>query len=460
MRVGVPTEAPADSTVWGPTAGGPTVGGPTFGDPAVGWRGLRERRVSQVGASFLKARPLIAAPIAVLQASLLVASGAPAAQRLTLGASLGAMLTFFVAEALVARRRTVSRRWLGVSLALTALLLSVGAALSGGASSPLFVLVLAPLVVGFAAFGRRWETFATMVAVAFLALGLTLLDGPWPPIAEPHASWMRLVAFIATAALAWVGVASLVDAHAETAATLDVMRRTTLDEAASRMREVEQVGARVAHEVKNPLAAIKALLQLVVKPASEGAAVDERTRTRLGVALGETERVETIVRDYLAFSRPLSDLRTHPTNLLQLCREVVDILEARARERGVALGATGAPLEWGVDPRRIREALLNLADNAVQATPRGGRCELSVAAVGGDAVVMVRDDGPGLPPEIAKAPGTPYATTRPGGTGLGLTLARAAVEQHQGTLRFESGLGRGTIVTMTLPRISKIGGAP
>jgi signal transduction histidine kinase len=407
--------------------------------------------VSQVGASFLKARPFIVAPIAVLQALLLGASGAPVAQRATLGASFGAMLTFFIVEALVARRRVVSRRWLGVSLSLTALLLAVGAALSGGASSPLFVLVLAPLVVGFAAFGRRWETFATMVAVVVLTIGVTLLDGPWPPIPEPHAGWMRLVAFIATAALTWVGVASLVDAHAETAATLDVMRRTTLDEAASRMREVEQVGARVAHEVKNPLAAIKALLQLVVKPASAASAVDERTRSRLVVALGETERVETIVRDYLAFSRPLSDLRAQPTNLLHLCIEVVDILEARAQERGVSLRATGAPLVWVVDPRRIREALLNLADNAVQATSRGGVCELSVAADGGDAVVLVRDDGPGLPPEIAKAPGTPFATTRPGGTGLGLTLARAAVEQHGGTLRFESGPGRGTLVTMTLP---------
>lgn len=422
------------------------------GNPTLEVDALRRARVAAVGASFLRARPLVVLPFAAAQAGLLASSGAPASQRLALSGALGGMVLGFFGEAWLARRSVIGPRWLGASLAVTALVLALGCALSGGASSPLLPLVLAPLVVAFAAFGRRRQTLALMLGVAALMVLLAALprDAPFAPIAEPAAGWMRVAAFAASAALAWVGVASLVDAHAEVAATLDVMRRATLEEAGSRMRAIEQVGAKVAHEIKNPLAAMKALLQLVQRGA-----IDERERTRVEVALGETGRIEAIVRDYLAFTRPLADLRPEPSDLRQLAVEVVAVLEARARAAGVTLGVQGDAAPVLADPRRLREALLNLADNAIAATPSGGSVTLEVDASGERVVVIVRDTGRGLPQAIAMAPGEPstaFTTTRSDGTGLGLTIARAAILQHGGSIDFAPAPGGGTVVTVRLPR--------
>lgn len=413
---------------------------------------LRAARMSAVGAAFLRARPRIVAPMALGQMGLIAASGAPIGQRAALGAVIASAILFFVVEARIARHRPVTRRWLGLSLGLTALGLGLGALLSGGLASPLVPLVLAPVVVAFAAFGRRRETLALLCATfAFaLALALTPRAWPFPLLPEPELGWMRLLAFAGATALAWVGVAALADAHATLGQTLDAMRLATLEEAASRMRATEQVGARVAHELKNPLAAQKALLQLVLR----GEGLDERTRQRLDVAYAETERMEVLARDYLAFVKPLSDLRPEPVDLRRLLDEVRDVLEARAADAAVELCVTGPAVAIDADPRRLREALLNLADNALAASPRGGAVTLALTPDELGAVIRVRDTGRGLPPEVLAGPGTtPFLTTRPDGTGLGLVLARAAVTQHGGGIAFASRAGQGTTVTIALPRV-------
>lgn len=424
---------------------------------APGFERLRDAQMAAVGRAFVRARPRIVAPVALAQMVLLATSDAPTVQRVVLGAAVALFVVVFVAEARMAATLPVTRRWLGWSLGLTTAGLGLGALLSGGLASPLLPLVLAPIVVAFAAFGRRRETLALSLAVVGLTLILALLPRAWPfaPIAEPSAGWMRLAAFAGTTALAWVGVAALTDAHDALGRRLDGMRLATLQEAAARLRATEQVAARVAHELKNPLAAQKALLQLVLRTS-----LDERTLQRLQVAYSETERMETLARDYLAFVKPLVDLHIGSVAPRQICEEVVAVLEARAAASGVALAvrapAGGAdasePPSIEADARRLREALLNLADNAITATPRGGFVTLAVARGDhGGAVVTIDDSGPGMPPEVLAAPGTPFVTTRPEGTGLGLTLARAAIEQHGGRLRFESTPGRGTRATIELP---------
>jgi signal transduction histidine kinase len=103
------------------------------------------------------------------------------------------------------------------------------------------------------------------------------------------------------------------------------------------------------------------------------------------------------------------------------------------------------------DPRRIKEALLNLVANALEATPRRGSIEVRVFGDGDDAVIAVQDTGAGIAPDVLARLGTPFFTTRQGGTGLGVVLARAAIRQHGGDLRFESEVGRGTVATVRLP---------
>jgi signal transduction histidine kinase len=202
----------------------------------------------------------------------------------------------------------------------------------------------------------------------------------------------------------------------------------------------------VAHELKNPLAAIQGLVQLLEKSAP-----DEKTRERLAVIASESSRMGVLVRDYLSLNRPLEDLRPQPVDLGAMVREVQAVLAAEAEQAGVKLSASGGAL-LSADPRRLKEALLNLVANAVQATPVGGEVLVEVAETPEHTHVHVSDSGRGMTAEQIARVGTPFFTTRSQGTGLGVLLARAVAEQHGGGLKYESEPGRGTKAIFSLRR--------
>ena len=256
--------------------------------------------------------------------------------------------------------------------------------------------------------------------------------------------WMIATSFAAAVALAHAGVVALVEAHAAAAVVLDRMRAATLAEAEARGRSAHEVGARVAHEIKNPLAAVRALVQLSADDA------DQRTRKRVAVVLGEIDRIDALVRDYLTLARPLTDLAIAPVALDEVAADVVGLVEAHAASAGVRLLRTGGPAAITGDARRLREALLNLVSNAIAATPPGGLVTVTSRAEDGAGALIVEDTGAGLPPAIA-AGDAAFVSGRAGGTGLGLVLARAAVEQHGGELRLVARDGGGTVATMWLP---------
>jgi signal transduction histidine kinase len=112
----------------------------------------------------------------------------------------------------------------------------------------------------------------------------------------------------------------------------------------------------------------------------------------------------------------------------------------------------GGPDTAWVDGFQLKQAVLNLVLNALQATPAGGRVVLHTAEDEGRLVVAVTDDGEGMTPETREKAFTPFFTTREGGTGLGLPLVRRIVEQHGGSVELSSRLGGGTTVALTFPR--------
>src|SRR5262249_51083956 len=134
------------------------------------------------------------------------------------------------------------------------------------------------------------------------------------------------------------------------------------------LRRLQSVGAKVAHELKNPLASIKGLCQLVARTPES-----ERTQERLTVVASEIARMETILGEDLAFSRPLEDIVPEPVELGRLGRDVLDVLDGRAQGAGVELTMEGAAPQVSGDPRRLKEALINLVSNAIEATPPGGK---------------------------------------------------------------------------------------
>lgn len=408
---------------------------------------LRREQVRAVGTTFLRRRPLVAAPTALLNALLLHGSGAPLAQRASVGGTMVALLAFFCAEAWWLRRRQVDERWFLYSLVLTTLAVASGASLTGGAESPLVPLLFAPVGVGFAAFGgssaaRSWLGWS-LLAVA-VALGLPWVV-PTPAIAAPFSTAMTGVSAVAALVLLYLGVAGMTGAHARAAEQLDRLRQGVLDEARARAEETEGVGAKLAHELKNPLSAIKGLVQLLARGPQQ-----PRDEKRFEVLLSEIERLGRTLEDYLSFARPLRDVSLGPVRVDHWLGELAAFIEPHAAAQQTRVVLQLEPVTAWVDPARLRDAVLNLTNNALGAMGQGGTLELHAGRLGSAAFVRVVDHGQGMSAEELAQLGTPFFSRRPGGTGLGLVIARGIARQHGGDLTFESARGAGTTATLTL----------
>ncbi len=334
-------------------------------------------------------------------------------------------------------------------------------ATTGGLASPL-VLTIVPLhaTIDAATGARKLGVRAHIVEALLLAFMVVApaLGGANAAL-EPlhHASGGR--ASLDYAILAIVTVAFVVTkqflmargVHRAFEAVVDelsVRRHELFEEAEARNRSLEGIAARLAHEVKNPLAAIKGLSRHLEKSAT-----DSKTAERLAIVAQESDRLASIVDGFLSFSRGLDDLRMATLKPYDLARELMLLLETRAAERGVTIEVAGAvDLTMHGDGRKLRQALLNLCLNALEASPVGGAVTLEVAAESDDWLVFrVIDRGAGMGPDVLDRIKKPYFTTRDGGSGLGVAVARGIVEQHGGTLTHASKLGAGTVVTMRLP---------
>lgn len=422
----------------------------------VRWAGVTHdaSQVRAVGTAFLRQRPVVTVPPMIVVLGLFLDGGAPRGQVAAMAAGFTVLQGMFIAERWIGARRMLSSRALARSLTVTAIGLAAGCLVSGAMASPLVPMLLAPTGIGFAAFGRGkvsgWLLAILLVTVA--ALALVPRGEPFPVLRSPHRELGTAVALAACAVLLRLGVAALADAHAAAGAALGRAGDDAAWAARVRAQELDSLGQRVAHEVKNPLAAIRGLVEVMLEArrAADAPAADPDLR-RLTVVAGEVERIERVLRDYLAHQRPLAELELSDVDLRELARDVAAVLEVRAARSGVTLAVDGGPVPARVDARRLKEAVLNLALNALDAAGADGKVELRASAPAGGPVLEVRDDGRGMTPDELARLGTPGFTTRADGTGLGVALARAVVEQHRGSLGFTSAPGRGTIATIRLP---------
>jgi len=323
----------------------------------------------------------------------------------------------------------------------------IACGLTGGVASPVLPSLLVAVVIPAAAFGNRTPTYALLAELVVLTTTLAVLP---PSIVGPPISpgYFELAYVISIVFAGWVSVTNLValtEVYAEVAVMMGRMRDEALALHESRARSLESVGAKVAHEIKNPLAAIAGLVQLLGRGQH-----DDKTLERLGVVSSEVARIEAVVRDYLAFSRPLEVAKPVPTRLASITGDVVALLDARAEKRGVILKNEGDGMA-DADEQRMKEALLNIIDNAIDASPSGSEVRVVSGVSQGIASIRVSDRGAGMSPDALARVGTPYFTTKAQGTGLGVVLARAVLRQHAGTLGIESEPTRGTEVTLTWP---------
>ena len=212
-----------------------------------------------------------------------------------------------------------------------------------------------------------------------------------------------------------------------------------------RAGDVGEMAVKVAHELKNPVSAVKALVQLGLRNPAESA-----SHQRLALLEREVARMQEILVAYLSSPRPPGEAVPERVHLGPLVSEALSLLSARADRAGVRLSSRGDACLEG-DPRRLREALVNLVANGIEATPPGGEVAVEVRAGADRVEIAVRDTGRGMAPETLRRLGRPFFTTRQDGTGLGVALALSAIAQHGGSLRYESQPGKGTTARATLP---------
>lgn len=388
----------------------------------------------------------------VIVATALAATGYPAWRLAILALAAAAQQACLVG----CRKRDVKRcvnagpdqiAWF-VVLSQSGLFIATGltAAVTGGVRSPLLVTFIAAYFAAVAEVGDRRPTRLLLGATGVGICALALLPRGWtgPELARSVNDILTAVSVLGVGAL-------LAPVNAETRRKRDEVIRARAEMAAdalARAQSLEQIGAKVAHELKNPLTGVKALVQLGLRNPAEAS-----SHERLDVVEREVTRMQEILQNYLSFTRPLQAARPKRVDLGPLVSDTLVVLSARADDARVRLYAQGdATVE--ADPRRLKEALLNLVANAIEATPPGGEVLVEVRPAGEQTEIMVRDTGRGMHAETLRRIGTPFFTTRDDGTGLGVVLARSVIAQHGGSLRYDSEPGKGTRVWVTLPRVA------
>ena len=220
-----------------------------------------------------------------------------------------------------------------------------------------------------------------------------------------------------------------------------------------RMAAVGEMAARMAHEIKNPLASISGSAQMLTSLGG----LDTKDHRLLHIVVDESRRLSQILDEFLDYARPHQ--ATHkPCNIAAMLRDCMDLLRRSAEITDRHHLSVEAPDELIVhgEEHLLRQLFWNLSRNAIQAMPDGGRLTVSVERRKSTAILVWRDTGVGMSEDVRQRAFEPFMTTNPYGTGLGLAVVYTAVEDHGGSIDIDSAPGRGTTITVELPLLPEV----
>lgn len=236
----------------------------------------------------------------------------------------------------------------------------------------------------------------------------------------------------------------------------DVTERRALERRAANaeaMNAMAPLALGLAHEIRNPLNAAVLQLHLLGRAIDriEDVKAQESMRHRVEIVVGEVRRLERLLTEFLELARPRPPQRER----VDLDRVVSDVLELETEAAGrsnvrVALDLAPKSTVLG-DVEKLKQVVLNLVVNAMDAMPEGGELEARVAREGGEVRFTLTDTGEGIDPAQLAEVFDPFFTTKPAGTGLGLAIVKKIIEQHSGHIEVTSRPERGTTVTIRLP---------
>ncbi|HYG23914.1 MAG TPA: ATP-binding protein [Verrucomicrobiae bacterium] len=327
------------------------------------------------------------------------------------------------------------------------------------------LLIAAVLVIG----GLVWAERAAWRQISNLRTQLQeaqVKTSPQPdPVdaseffAEAETSLRRLqqFLFITLLGLAACGILIMVLVYRRTIAPLrsNLTQSLAVIERHEKLASLGVLAAGIAHEIRNPLTAIK--VRLFTLKSSHQAGTSEHED--LEVIRNEIDRLERIVSEFLQFARP-AEPNLEVVSIEKLLRETLQLLESELRRRSVEIRLV--PIEGGwvkADADKIKQVLINLVQNGAESIEHGGIVTLAARTdsrvLGGAfkpvAIIEVSDNGSGIAPETQKRLFDPFFTTKEEGTGLGLAIAARIVEKHGGVIEYETAPNRGTTFSIILP---------
>jgi signal transduction histidine kinase len=344
------------------------------------------------------------------------------------------------------------------ALAIDLLLVFVLIFLTGGGNS-LYYLLFFPLVAVNAYYFGPWIAFATAMAAGGLMAAAAALAPPW-------IGWTGVTLLVVLFGLPAVTVGLVAERERrargeverlndELTGTLSRLQAAQQELLVSeRMATVGRLSLKVAHEVRNPISAIElnaAMLQDIVG-ARAGADMDEAG----GIVASIRDQVNTLdalTEEYLAFARfPKAHFEEESLN--QLVQELADFVRPVAVRQGLTMRVETDPAVpmMEIDRALLRQAILNLVKNGLEALSRGGELTIGSRVTEHGVEVFVADTGAGISADVAERLFEQFFTTKPQGTGLGLSISRQIIEEHGGDLMWANRPAGGAVFTILLPR--------
>ncbi|MBI2555111.1 MAG: hypothetical protein HYV92_12035 [Candidatus Rokubacteria bacterium] len=342
---------------------------------------------------------------------------------------------------------------LGVDLLLVFVLLW----LTGGSDS-IYYLLFFPLVAVNAYYFGPWLGLGAALVAGGLYAAAAALALPW--VGWTPVTILAALVGLPAFALGHVAVrerrarAEVERLNTELKETLGRLEATQEDLlVAERMATVGRLSLKVAHEVRNPISAIELnaeMLQDIVR-GREGLDMEEAVGL-VGAIREQVNALDALTEEYLAFARfPRPNFEEDSVN--DMVAGVAEFVRPVATRQGISVKIETDPTvpTMVIDRTLLRQAVLNLVKNGLEALSQGGSLTVATRRGPGAVEIAVSDTGPGIAPTVASRLFEPFFTTKPQGTGLGLSIARQIVEEHSGEVRWSNATGGGATFTIRLP---------